>query len=201
MSTIVWGLLGAVSGMVSGILPDFGFGLPQDIGGLVIHASGVTLFTPLAFALVLVIGLAPSGLGPDKGALVVLATVAGWVLAINVWLQIGNVLDSRGAGLRPELARALAGGAAGLVGAALTFAGASRASPALRRPGSAARVILAGTLAGLLFQDWIVIEPQSAGSQIAVVGPGIEVSHFILLYVLWQAVVAAAIGHAANRRA
>jgi hypothetical protein len=62
-------------------------------------------------------------------------------------------------------------------------------------------VILAGTLAGLLFQDWIVIEPQSAGSQIAVVGPGIEVSHFILLYVLWQAVVAAAIGHAANRRA
>ncbi|MEP9349399.1 hypothetical protein [Xanthobacter sp. KR7-225] len=201
MSTIVWGLLGAVSGLVSGIVPDFGFGLPQDAGGLVIHTGGVTLFTPLAFALVLVIGLAPGGLAPVKGALVFLATVAGWVLAINVWLQIGNFLDSEGGGLRPELVRALAGGAAGLVGAALTFAGASRARPALRRAGSAARVILAGTVAGMLFQDWIIIEPLSAGAQTTLVGPGIEVSQFILLYVLWQAAVAAAIGHALNRRA
>lgn len=200
MGAIVWGLLGAVSGVVSGLLPDFGFGLPQDFGGVMIHTSGVTLFTPLAFALALVVGLAPRGLEPGKGALVFLATVAGWLLAINVWLQVGNVLDSRGGGLRPELMRALAGGAAGLLGAALTFAGMARACPALRRPGAAARVILAGTVAGALFQDWIVVGPLSATSQVAVVGPGIEVSQFILLYVLWQAVVAAAIGHAANRR-
>lgn len=200
MGTIVWGLLGAVSGVVSGLLPDFGFGLPQDFGGLMIHTGGVTLFTPLAFALALVIGLAPRGLEPGKGALVFLATVAGWLLAINVWLQIGNVLDSQGGRLPPVAMRALAGGAAGLLGAALTFAGMARACPQLRRPVAAARVIFAGTVAGMLFQDWIIIAAPSGASQVAVVGPGIEVSQFILLYVLWQAVVAAAIGHAANRR-
>jgi hypothetical protein len=133
--------------------------------------SSITLFdTPLAQGLIfggtLTLGCLLWGGARWKSLLVVPFTTAGWIASVRLF---GSILDAVG-----EYA---AGAAAGALGSAITALGVATACPALRRTQPLLVTTAAGTVAGLL------VRPAESLSE-----------DLMLLFVVWQAAVAASIG-------
>ena len=164
-------VLGAVSGTLSAFLPGFGLdGLP----------SGLGLFMVLAgvwFGLVIAFGVWRFA-ADNVAACVAVAAVTwlAWEIAVNLAMQLTDY--SLKISALPDTPRYyLAGFLAGGVGALLTWAGAAYWSSALRQRTAAASVVAVGGVLGLLL-------PMSMTSD-----------HPAVLFVPWQAGVAAMLGH------
>ena len=156
----------AVLGIVSGFLSSFE--LPV-IGQISIFNASIQ--QGLLFGLVIAIGLYFWGRSGWAGALLAIpVTLAAWVAGFNSYTFLtGGVLNDY-----------LAGMAAGAVGATLTILGGALTAPALRRPIAWIMTIAIGAIFGILIAlpDWNVEE------------------NLYILFVPWQAMVAASIGAA-----
>jgi hypothetical protein len=164
-------LLGACSGIMSTFVPGSGTeGLP----------SGLGLFMVLAgvwFGLVAGFGVWRFAAGSLAAAAVVVATTwIAWEVAVNIATQITDY-SLKTSALTETQRHYLAGFVAGAAGAALTCAGGGLFSTALRQRVAMAGVGAAGAVLGLLL-------PWSISSD-----------HPSILFVPWQAGVAATLGH------
>jgi hypothetical protein len=171
-------LIMAMAGVVSGLLSTFVPGSPSQFENY--SAPGLGVYMVLAglwFGLVVALGLWRSGRQNGLAlAATVIATWIAWEIAVNIAMQIvGGGRDSS------ELLYYAAGIASGAVGAFLTWAGAAWARP-LRNPRAAALITAAGALFGLLL-PWSLTPDLPA-----------------LLFVPWQAAVAAAFGWLLHQR-
>jgi hypothetical protein len=166
----LFALLGGLSGMMSAFVPGPGFeGMP----------SGLGLFMVLAgvwFGLVVGLGVWRF-LASTLAAIAVVATTwIAWEVAVNLATQITDY-SLKISALTETQRHYLAGLVAGAVGATLTCAGGGLFSAALRQRGAMAGVGAAGAVLGLLL-------PWSIGWD-----------HPSILFVPWQAGVAAMLGH------
>lgn len=161
--------LGILSGFLGTFALGFGYGEAPNPGIYMILAG-------LWFGLVVAFGVWTWGERSWTAAAAALAaTWIAWEVAVNLALQLeGNWLKD---GMLPEAARSYASGfAAGAVGALLVLAGAALVTPALQRLSTAALVVAAGAVLGLLM-PWTNHYDSPA-----------------VLLLPWQAGVAAALG-------
>jgi len=168
-------LLGIVSGTLSTFVPGFGIdGMPANLS-LYMVAAGIW------FGLVVAFGVWRfAGRNWLAAPVVVATTWIAWEVAVNLTMQITDY--SLKISALPDTPRYYLGGfAGGTVGALLTWAGAAPFSTALRGRTAAASVAAAGALLGLLL-------PWSMSSD-----------HPAILFVPWQAGVAAMLGYFLNR--
>ena len=168
----VLGALGAVSGVLSATVPGPALGadtLPANLGLYMVLAGFwfglVTGFGVFRFATAT--GAAVSG--------VLLGTWLAWEVAVNVAVQLDENL-LKVAGLPEPVRTYISGFFAGEVGAVLTWAAAAWFSPQLREGQTAILTGAVGALFGLLL-------PLSIGYD-----------DVALLFVPWQAAVAATLG-------
>jgi hypothetical protein len=161
--------LGILSGFLGTFALDFGYGEAPRPGIYMILAG-------LWFGLVVAFGVWTWGERSWTAAAAALAaTWIAWEVAVNLALQLdGSWLE---AALLPEAPRSYASGfAAGAVGALLVWGGAALFTPALQRLATAALVVSAGAVLGLLM-PWTNHYDSPA-----------------VLLLPWQAGVAAALG-------
>jgi hypothetical protein len=164
-------MLGAMSGAMSALVPGFAIeGMPSSLGLFMVMAG-------VWFGLVVAIGVWRFvGVGPAAAVAVLVSTWIAWEVAVNLAMQISEY--SLKISALPDTPRYyLAGFAAGAVGASLTWAGAAWFCPALRPGIVAACIATAGALLGLLL-PWSMSGDYPA-----------------ILFVPWQAGVAATLGH------
>jgi hypothetical protein len=169
-------LLGIVSGTLSTFVPGFAIdGTPSSLG-LYMVAAGIW------FGLVVAFGVWRfAGRNWLAAPVVVATTWIAWEVAVNLTMQITDY--SLKIEALPDTPRYYLGGfAGGTAGALLTWAGAALFSTALRGRAAAASVSAAGALLGLLL-------PWSMSSD-----------HPAILFVPWQAGVAAMLGHFLGRQ-
>ena len=169
----ILGALGALSGLLSAFVPGPALGTEVLPGNL-------ALYMVLAgFWFGLVIGYGVFSFANRTGAAVsgtLIGTWLAWEVAVNVALQLDdNWLKL--AGLPEPMRTYISGFIAGEIGALITWAAAAAHSPQLRQPHAAIMVGTAGALLGLLL-------PLSISSDIPAI-----------LFVPWQAAVAATLGY------
>ena len=181
----IMAVLGVVTGLISSLpspLPDLRLGEPD----ILINARGVPLHAGIAFGAMLAAMLwlwASRDLG--KCLLAMALTLMGWLAAINTANDvIGWVLNSdlfgiaAGAKANREIVAWLVGGVvAGAVGAGLTAFGAGIPATVIRRTEAWALIVGVGALFGLLLYPAALLDTT------------------ILLFVPWQAAVAAAVAY------
>lgn len=181
--------IGVLTGLISSLpspLPDLRLEQPE----LLINAEGVPLHAGIAFATAVAIILwrwASRDLG--KCLLALAVTLTGWLAAVNtandvmsfvVGSELFGTVEGAKAG-REAVGWVLAGLAGGALGAGLTAFGAGIAAPALRRQQAWGLIAVTGTLFGLLLY------------------PAALLDFVALLFVPWQAAVAAAIAYGLTR--
>ena len=181
--------IGALTGLISGIpspLPD----MRLDDAGLLLNASGVPLHAGIAFGL---------GIGlmmwlwvtrdPAKCLLAAALTMIGWLAAVNTANDVFQAIVGselfgtvQGAKASRELVGLLlAGFSGGAVGAGLTTFGSGIAAEPIRQPKNWILIVVVGTALGVLLY------------------PAADLGALILLFVPWQALVAAAIAYGLTR--
>jgi len=169
-------LLGAVSGTLSTFVPGFAIeGMPWSLGFFMVAAG-------IWFGLVVAFGVWRFAASRLLAVTVVVATTwIAWEVAVNLGMQISEYSLKINA-LADTPRHYLAGFAAGAVGAVLTWAGAALFSPALQTRAAVASIGIAGALLGLLL-------PRA-----------LNVDYPAILFVPWQAGVAAMLGHFLGRQ-
>jgi hypothetical protein len=162
-----------------------------DDEGLVLNADGVPIHAGVAFgtgiALAMWLWVSPD---PGKCFLAMALVLIGWLAVVNTANDIFQALvgselfgTQAGAKANREIFGLLLGGvAAGGIGAGLTAFGAGIPAEAIRRPRAWATVVLVGATLGVLLY------------------PAVETRVLVLLFVPWQAPVAAAIALGLTRR-
>jgi hypothetical protein len=181
--------IGALTGLISGIpspLPD----MRLDDAGLLLNASGVPLHAGIAFGL---------GIGlmmwlwvtrdPAKCLLAAALTMIGWLAAVNTANDVFQAIVGselfgtvQGAKASRELVGLLlAGFSGGAVGAGLTTFGSGIAAEPIRQPKNWILIVVVGTVLGVLLY------------------PAADLDALVLLFVPWQALVAAAIAYGLTR--
>jgi hypothetical protein len=181
--------IGALTGLISGIpspLPD----MRLDDAGLLLNASGVPLHAGIAFGL---------GIGlmmwlwvtrdPAKCLLAAALTMIGWLAAVNTANDVFQAIVGselfgtvQGAKASRELVGLLlAGFSGGAVGAGLTAFGSGIAAEPIRQPKNWILIVVVGTVLGVLLY------------------PAADLDALVLLFVPWQALVAAAIAYGLTR--
>jgi hypothetical protein len=181
--------IGVVTGLISGLpspLPDLRLENPE----LLINAEGIPLHAGIAFgagvALMLWLWVKRD---PGKCLLAMALTLMGWLAAVNTANDVmqalvgselfGTVQGAKAS--RETVGWILAGVIGGAVGAGLTAFGAGVPGEEIRRPQAWGLIVAAGALCGLLLY------------------PAALVDLIMLLFVPWQAAVAAAIAYALAR--
>ena len=168
--------IGALTGLISGIpspLPD----MRLDDAGLLLNASGVPLHAGIAFGL---------GIGlmmwlwvtrdPAKCLLAAALTMIGWLAAVNTANDVFQaIVGSELFGLL------LAGFSGGAIGAGLTAFGSGIAAEPIRQPKNWILIVVVGTVLGVLLY------------------PAADLDALVLLFVPWQALVAAAMAYGLTR--
>ena len=181
--------MGAVTGLISSLpspLPE----MRLDEGGLLLNAEGVPLHAGIAFG---------AGIGlmmwlwvtrdPGKCLLAMALVLVGWLAAINTANDIFQALVGselfgtvQGAKANREIAGLLLGGVSGgAVGAGLTAFGSGIPAEPIRRP-----------------KIWILIGAVGAALGLLLY-PAADLGALWLLFVPWQALVAASIGFGLTR--
>ena len=181
--------LGALTGLISSIpspFPD----MRLDDAGLLLNASGVPLHAGIAFGL---------GIGlmmwlwvsrdPAKCLLAMALTLIGWLAAVNTANDVfqavvgselfGTVQGAKAS--REVVGLVLAGLGGGAVGAGLTAFGSGIPAEPIRRPKNWILIVVVGTALGVLLY------------------PAADLDALVLLFVPWQALVAAAIAYGLTR--
>ena len=181
--------IGAVTGLISSLpspLPDLRLEDPE----LLINAEGIPLHAGIAFgagvALMLWLWVKRD---PGKCLLAMALTLMGWLAAVNTANDVmqalvgselfGTVQGAKAS--RETVGWILAGLLGGAVGAGLTAFGAGIPAEAIRRPQAWGLIVVMGALFGLLLY------------------PAALVDLIVLLFVPWQAAVAASIAFALAR--
>lgn len=181
----VMAALGAVTALISSLpspLPDIRLSDPD----ILINARGVPLHAGIAFG-----GMIAGMLwlwvsrDPAKCLIAMALTLMGWLAAVNTANDVINAVQGsalfgtvEGAKANREMVAWLAGGLlAGAVGAGLTTFGVGVPAMAIRRTQAWMFVVAVGALAGLLLS------------------PAVRLDAIILLFLPWQAAVAAAIAY------
>jgi len=183
----------AAMGVFTGLISSLPSPLPElrlDEGGLLINAEGVPLHAGIAFG---------AGIGlcmwlwvtrdPGKCLLAMAVVLLGWLAAINTANDVYQALvgsdlfgTAQGAKANREIVGLLLGGiSGGAVGAGLTAFGAGIPAEPIRRPKSWVLIVVVGTALGVLLY------------------PAAELNALLLLFVPWQAAVAAAIAFGLTR--
>jgi hypothetical protein len=178
-------VLGVLSGFVSSLpspLPDIRLTDPD----LLINTRSVPLHAGIAFSFMLGIVLRLwVNRDLNKCLLAMVLTLVGWLAAVNTANDVidavqGSMLFGtvHGAKANREMLGGLAGGiAAGAIGAGLTAFGVGIAATAMRRTEAWVMVVITGAVAGLLLY------------------PAASLDAIAVLFVPWQAAVAAAIAY------
>jgi hypothetical protein len=178
--------LGVGSALISSLpspLPDIRLSDPD----ILINARAVPLHAGLAFG-AMVAGVLWLWVNRDSARcfLAMMLTLAGWLAAVNTANDVINTIQASslfgtiaGAKVYREMLGWLVGGLlAGAVGGGLTAFGTGIAATAIRRPEAWMPVVVVGAIAGLLLY------------------PAALLDAIVLLFVPWQAAVAAAIAFA-----
>jgi hypothetical protein len=177
--------VGVVTGLISSLpspLPDLRLDEPQ----LLINAEGIPLHAGIAFgAGVAVMLWLWVNRDPAKCLLAMALTLMGWLAAVNTANDVMSATVSselfgtvEGAKASRELVGWVAAGAiGGAIGAGLTAFGAGIAAPSIRRPEAWGLIVGVGALYGLLLY------------------PAARLDAIMLLFVPWQAVVAASLAY------
>ncbi len=181
--------IGVLTGLISSLpspLPDLRLELPR----ILINAEGVPLHAGIAFAAAVAIMLWPWASRDLSKCLLALAlTLTGWLAAVNmasdvmsavVGSELFGTVEGAKAG-REAAGWVLAGLVGGAIGAGLTAFGGGIAAPALRRRQAWGLIAVTGTLFGLLLY------------------PAALLDFVAILFVPWQAAVAAAIAYGLTR--
>ena len=177
--------VGLLTGLISSLpspLPDLRLEDPE----LLINAEGIPLHAGIAFGAAVAIMLwlwANRDLG--KCLLALALTLMGWLAAVNTANDVMTMVVSselfgtvQGAKASREMVGwVLAGVIGGAVGAGLTAFGAGIASQAIRRPEAWGTIVGVGALYGILLY------------------PAASLDQVVLLFVPWQAAVAASIAY------
>jgi hypothetical protein len=181
--------LGAFTGLISSIpspLPD----IRLDGPGLLLNAEGVPLHAGIAFAV---------GIGlmmwlwvsrdPAKCLLAMALTLIGWLAAANTANDVfqavvgselfGTVQGAKAS--REAVGLLLAGLSGGAIGAGLTVFGAGVPAEPIRQPKNWIPIVVVGAALGILLY------------------PAAQHDALVLLFVPWQALVAAAIAYGLTR--
>jgi len=183
--------VGAFTGLISSLpspLPDVRLEDPE----ILINAEGIPLHAGIAFGagIALLLWLwASQDVG--KCLLAMALTLMGWLAAVNTANDVMSAVVSSELFGTVEGAKAsremvgwiLAGIVGGAIGAGFTAFGAGIAAQALRRPEAWGLIVCAGALFGLLLY------------------PAASLDFIALLFVPWQAAVAASIAYGLTRRA
>jgi hypothetical protein len=172
------GLVMAIAGVISGVL---GVYLPGSATVAEPYRDpGIGIYMVLAgiwFGIVIAFGLWRSGHRAPIGlAVALLTTWIAWEVAVNIAMLIVE-----GGKASSEALYYVAGALAGAAGAVLTWAGASASAPSLRRLSVATAITATGAVFGLLL-PWSLSLPA-------------------VLFVPWQAAVAATFGRILDSRA
>lgn len=181
--------VGILTGLISSLpspLPDVRLEEPEFL----INAKTVPLHAGIAFGLGLAAMLwlwVSRDLG--KCLLAVAFTIMGWLVAANtandvIAAVVGSELFGTEAGAkanREVVGWVLAGLVGGAIGAGLTAFGVGIVAQTVRRAAAWLPIVVTGALVGLLLY------------------PAARMNAVALLFVPWQAVVAAVIGHALTR--
>jgi hypothetical protein len=183
----------AAMGTLTGLISSLPSPLPEmrlDEGGLLLNAEGVPLHAGIAFG---------AGVGfmmwlwvardPGRCLLVMALVLVGWLAAVNTANDVFQALVGsdlfgtvKGAKANREIAGLLLGGVTGgAVGAGLTAFGSGIPAEPIRRP-----------------KSWVVIVAVGAGVG-TLLYPAADLGALWLLFVPWQALVAAAIGFGLTR--
>jgi hypothetical protein len=182
--TIMAGV-GLLTGLISSLpspLPDLRLQEPE----LLINAEGIPLHAGIAFGAGVAIMLwLWVNRDPAKCLLAMALTLMGWLAAVNTANDVMSATVSselfgtvEGAKANRELVGwVLAGMVGGAIGAGLTAFGAGIAAPSIRRPQAWGLIVGVGALYGLLLY------------------PAARLDVIMLLFVPWQAVVAASIAY------
>ena len=180
----VMAALGMVTGLISSLpspLPDIRLSDPD----VLINARAVPLHAGIAFgAMVAGVLWLWVNRDPVKCLLAIMLTLAGWLAAVNTANDVINTIQEsslfgtiEGAKAYREMLGWMTGGLlAGAVGAGLTAFGTGIAATAIRRFEAWMLIVLTGAIAGLLLY------------------PAAFLDTIVLLFVPWQAAVAAAVG-------
>lgn len=188
---LIMGAVGIVTGLVSSLpspLPSIR--LEED--GFILNTSGSPMHAGLAFAAGIALcmwGWVTRVLG--KCLLTALLVFVGWLAAVNTANDLYQVLigsevfgtESGAKEGREAVGLAVGGMVAGGIGAGLAAFGAGIPAVAIRRPENWRLIVLAGAAAGVMLYPAAVLRMP------------------FLIFVPWQALVAAAIGFGLTRRA
>jgi len=177
--------VGVLTGLISSIpspLPDI---LLED-AGFVLNAKGVPLHAGIAFGAGMAIMMwLWTNRDPAKCLLTMALTLIGWLAAVNtandvfsavVGSELFGTIEGAKAN-REVIGLLLAGVSAGAIGAGLTVFGSGIPAEAIRRPKSWILIVAVGAALGVLLY------------------PAADLDAMIVLFVPWQAAVAAAIAY------
>lgn len=182
-------VMGALTGLISSLpspLPE----IRLDEGGLILNAEGVPLHAGVAFGV---------GIGlcmwvwvtrdPGRCLLVMALLLIGWLAAVNTANDVFQALvgsnlfgTAEGAKANRETMGLLLGGlSGGAVGAGLTAFGTGIVAEPVRSPKNWILIVVVGTALGVLLY------------------PAADLNALLVLFVPWQALVAAAIAFGLTR--
>jgi hypothetical protein len=181
--------VGVLTGLVSSLpspLPDMRLDEPE----ILINAEGIPLHAGIAFGAGMAVMLwLWSNRDPGKCLLAMALTLMGWLAAVNtandvmsaiVSSELFGTVEGAKAG-REVVGWVLAGLTGGAIGAGLTAFGAGITAHALWRPEAWGLIVGVGALLGLLLY------------------PAANLDAIVLLFVPWQAAVAASIAYGLTR--
>jgi hypothetical protein len=181
--------VGVLTGLLSSLpspLPDLRLDEPQ----ILINAEGIPLHAGIAFGAGVAIMLwLWANREPGKCLLAMALTLMGWLAAVNTANDVMSTVVSSELFGTVEGAKAsrevvgwvLAGLVGGAIGAGLTAFGAGIAAQTLRRPEAWSLIVGVGAMGGLLLY------------------PAASLDAIMLLFVPWQAAVAASIAYGLTR--
>jgi hypothetical protein len=181
--------VGALTGLVSSLpspLPDMRLEDPD----ILINAEGIPLHAGIAFGLGVAVMLwLWANRDPSKCLLAMALILMGWLAAVNTANDVMSAIvaselygTTEGAKeSREAIGWVLAGLVGGAIGAGLTAFGAGVAAQSIRRPQAWGLIVVLGSLFGLL------LYPAALADFIAI------------LFVPWQAAVAASIAYGLTR--
>ena len=184
-ATLIMAGVGILTGLLSSLpspLPDMRLDDPE----ILINAEGIPLHAGIAFGAGMAIMLwLWANRDPGKCLLAMALTLAGWLAAVNTANDVMQTVVSselfgtvQGAKASREIVGwLLAGLVGGAIGAGLTAFGAGIPAQTIRRPEAWGVIVAVGTLFGLLLY------------------PAASFDLIVLLFVPWQAAVAATIGY------
>jgi hypothetical protein len=181
--------VGAVTGLVSSLptpLPDMRLEDPE----ILINAEGIPLHAGIAFGAGVALMLwLWANRDLSKCLLAMALTLMGWLAAVNTANDVmtavvsselfGTVEGAKAS--REVIGWVLAGLIGGAIGAGLTAFGAGIPAQAIRRPEAWGLIVVTGTLLGLLLY------------------PAASLDFILLLFLPWQAAVAASIAYGLTR--